>query len=573
MKASFSPLPPVRLPPPPPTPSTPAAAFIPSFESNFDVEELSTLREHDMLASTTLSIDLSQEWTNDTVVLKTTSKPPGAPELSAPIFAYDEQNDVFYSGFAGRVSEYGDQPDPPPFGLWSFKPDGAGGGTWDRVLSGNDSAVDGLTRPVNGFHAFGGGSALVFGGVATDQTSPETEQTRSNIPLPGNLQLDMAARKLTNHSGNDDSPILAVLGQMHYVPSFGPNGVFVKMGGSSLPRRADNLLDFARLQVYDAATNTWYDQRATGNIPAGRVEFCTAGVESSNETYEIFVYGGHNGNLGPEALPYDEIFILTLPAFHWLKVDYPPSSPRNGHTCNAVGGSQIISVGGVAANSGIYLGFIDEIRDSTFNFSADPFAQGLGIFDMTTLTWRDGYTANAPPYEQSDLVRDFYTTNPQNGSQLDEALGKLFQTTHFTQAAPGASDPSPDPSPTPSSSSKNTGGIAGGVVGGVVGVALIAGLAYFLYRRKRNGYSKPGKGSDTTELRGNDHALQDFNGKHGAGYYAGGDKTDGRQFQELPHEQKPTEVEGTEQRHEMGYDETGQVERRAHEMEATEVGR
>ncbi|KAL8955754.1 MAG: hypothetical protein Q9193_006509, partial [Seirophora villosa] len=344
------------------------------------------------------------------------------------------------------------------------------------------------------------------------------------------------------------------------------------MGGTSLPRRDDNLLDFARLQVYDAATNTWYEQRATGNIPAGRVEFCTAGVESTNETYEIFVYGGHGGHLGPDAVPYDEIFILTLPAFHWLKVDYPPSSPRNGHTCNAVGGSQIISIGGVAADSRIYINHpLDEIADSTFTTSADPFAQGLGIFDMTTLTWRNNYTPNAPPYEQSDLVRDFYSTNRQSGSQLGEGLGELFQTTHFTQAAPGASDPSPDPSPTPSSSSNNTGGIAGGVVGGVVGVALIAGVIYFLYRRRRNSYSKPGRGSDTTELQGNDHALQEFNGKHGAGYYAGGDKTDGRRFEELPHEQKPTEVEGTEQRHEMGCDETGQVERIPQEMEATEV--
>ncbi|KAL8955753.1 MAG: hypothetical protein Q9193_006508 [Seirophora villosa] len=141
--------------------------------------------------------------------------------MSQPIFAYDEQNDIFYSGFAGRVSGYGDKPDPPPFGLWSFKPDGAGGGTWDRVLSANDSAVDAVTRPLKGFHAFGGGSALVFGGVANDYTSQETEQIRGNIRLPGNLQLDMAARKFTNHSGNDDSPILAVLGQMHYVPSFG----------------------------------------------------------------------------------------------------------------------------------------------------------------------------------------------------------------------------------------------------------------------------------------------------------------------------------------------------------------
>ncbi|KAI4137595.1 MAG: hypothetical protein LQ341_005083 [Variospora aurantia] len=500
-------------------------------------------------SSTTLSIDLSTDWVNDTVVLKTTNKPSGVPTLSSPSFAYDEQNDIFYSGFAGRASDYGDRPDPPPFNLWSFKPDGAGGGTWNRELPAKDQALDGATRPAKAFQAFGGGSALVFGGVSTGRTSPKTEHLTVDIKLPGTLQLDMAAKTFANHSGNDDSPIHAVWGQMHYVPFFGPNGLFVKMGGSSLPERGANLLDFARLQVYDAATNTWYEQRATGNIPQGRKEFCTAGVNSTSETYEIFVYGGHNGDLGPEAVPYDEIFILTLPAFHWFKVDYPPQHPRFGHTCNAVGGNQIISIGGVDANSKIYFGWVNEITDSTFNTSADPFAQGLGIFDMTTLKWRDRYTANAPPYEQSDLVRNFYKTNPQNGSQLGGGLGDLFQTTHFTQAAPVAEGPTPTLSPPPSSSN-NTGAIAGGVVGGVVGLALIAGLAYFLYRRKRNGYSKPGKGSDRAQLHVNDHALH----------------TESR-YPELPPKSKPAEVEGTEPRHEVG------CERGRYEMEAREVGR
>lgn len=145
-----------------------------------------------------------------------------------------------------------------------------------------------------------------------------------------------------------------------------------------------------------------------------------------------FIYGGENGNLGPAAVPYDEIFILTLPAFHWLKVDYPPAHPRNGHTCNAVGGSQIVSIGGVDSNSRIYYGYDYDINTSTFNSSIDPFAQGLGVFDMTTLTWADHYTANAPPYEQSDRVKNFYTQNPQNGSQFTTPeLKNLFQTTHL----------------------------------------------------------------------------------------------------------------------------------------------
>lgn len=95
-----------------------------------------------------------------------------------------------------------------------------------------------------------------------------------------------------------------------------------------------------------------------------------------------------------------------------------------------------MSIGGIDANPNIYVNaFFDDIRKSTFNTSVDPFAQGLGIFDMTTLTWADHYTANAPPYEQSDLVKKFYADNPQNGSQFTTpGLQSLFQTTHFSQS-------------------------------------------------------------------------------------------------------------------------------------------
>ena len=38
----------------------------------------------------------------------------------------------------------------------------------------------------------------------------------------------------------------------------------------------------------------------------------------------------------------------------------------------------------------------------------DPFAQGIAIFDMTSLTFVNQFTTAAPPYEQSDAVKHFY---------------------------------------------------------------------------------------------------------------------------------------------------------------------
>ena len=120
-----------------------------------------------------------------------------------------------------------------------------------------------------------------------------------------------------------------------------------------------------------------------------------------------FVYAGWGGNLGSRAIQYDTINILTLPAFHWITVPYDPQNPRHGHSCNSVGGSQVISIGGVDSNTRVAPGA--DIIQSTFGSSPDPFAQGLAIFDMTTLSFVDHYTAEASPYEQSEVVKQFYT--------------------------------------------------------------------------------------------------------------------------------------------------------------------
>ena len=116
------------------------------------------------------------------------------------------------------------------------------------------------------------------------------------------------------------------------------------------------------------------------------------------------MYAGWGRRLGAAAISFDEIYILTLPAFYWIKVDYAPQHPRHGLTCNAVGGSQILTIGGLDTNSN------ENTYQSPYNTTPDPFAQGLAIFDMTTLQFADKYTAKAPPYVQSDRVKTYYET-------------------------------------------------------------------------------------------------------------------------------------------------------------------
>ncbi len=125
------------------------------------------------------------------------------------------------------------------------------------------------------------------------------------------------------------------------------------------------------------------------------------------------MYAGFGGILGEAAIPYDDAHILTLPAFHWIKVDsISAKNPRYGHSCNAVGGSQILSIGGVDANPTVAAPGPDNLTayESTLNTTTDPFTQGLAIFNMTALKFGSGYEANASSYIQSDPVVQYYAT-------------------------------------------------------------------------------------------------------------------------------------------------------------------
>jgi hypothetical protein len=140
----------------------------------------------------------------------------------------------------------------------------------------------------------------------------------------------------------------------------------------------------------------------------------------------------------------------------------------------------------------------------------DPWTNGLGIFDMTTLNWTNAYNAAAPAYERPSLVSQFYANNSRYPIEWDDPeLESIFTSpsgTATTNVSSGtisnnspssgtttnrtadASDGSLGPAPSPTSSNGVTGGIVKDVVGGVIGaLAIIASLIFwrqFRYKRK-----------------------------------------------------------------------------------------
>lgn len=77
-------------------------------------------------------------------------------------------------------------------------------------------------------------------------------------------------------------------GRAFYVPVFGSGqGIVVAIGG-----RVENsaMRDMAVITLFDPATQEWYTQTATGDIPSPKEFFCITGAQSTNgSTYEMFV--------------------------------------------------------------------------------------------------------------------------------------------------------------------------------------------------------------------------------------------------------------------------------------------
>ena len=123
-------------------------------------------------------------------------------------------------------------------------------------------------------------------------------------------------------------------------------------------------------------------------------------LHSNALTVDSFIYGGYN-NI--EIL--SDLYVLSLPGFRWFRVPVT-GTPRHIHKCIAARGRQMLVVGGLGD------GWSNWSQDQT-----DPWSQGLGILDMTTLSWSDRYDPNSPAYESAQVVKDWYNGGCARPSQ------------------------------------------------------------------------------------------------------------------------------------------------------------
>ncbi|KAK4032433.1 hypothetical protein C8A01DRAFT_20491 [Parachaetomium inaequale] len=413
--------------------------------------------------NSTLSIDLSKSWTSSDVSFRTISKP--GPSLGKATLWTDTAAGRFYT-WGGMWSRGLNM--TRPRGIWRFDADKSGGGAWSLETPTNFALFIGLHPGEQGAFAHTNNTGFLIGGLASGWTELGRGPAEA---LPGMVTFDMETKIFRNGTTNY-SPFDTLVGATaQYIPSYGPNGLILVLGGHAPLVGKEYSLDDAppfdlqNLTFFDPSTKEAYWQESTGDIPPSpRTLFCTVGFQVPGGGYDIFLFGGSNAR---DKYEYEDAYVLSLPGFVWTKVPTPPAGPRHSHTCVSAGNRQVLSIGGLAGDWR----------------TADTAPQGLLLFDMATMAWKDSYDTNAAAYEQAEVIKSWYGNGSQERVQwTSDKVKALFV---------AASESSPSPTPTPivsveptTATSPPVGAIVGGVVGGIAGLAALVAVAWVLLRRR-----------------------------------------------------------------------------------------
>lgn len=111
-----------------------------------------------------------------------------------------------------------------------------------------------------------------------------------------------------------------------------------------------------------------------------------------------FIFGGLSSkNSGqPVTASFTDIYLLSIPSFSWIRLNDSTTQMRAAHQCEVIGNRQMLVIGGYDPSNKI----LGNLPDSFYN--------GLGVFDMSNLSWSNQYDHLAPEYVRPGLIDDYY---------------------------------------------------------------------------------------------------------------------------------------------------------------------
>ncbi|KAI5812850.1 kelch repeat protein [Pyronema omphalodes] len=465
-----------------------------------------------------LTLDLTGDWDVGSPKLKGLPIPSGPPSVANGYLWHNYDKLFLYGGL------FSDSPVtlPPPFELWQYDIKGGKWSTSDYSVS-DDSGSKEIQRAAEGAGVSVPGRSLgfYFSGHLDGYTTEGWSQSIARVYLKSLLEFDMDKKQFRNITKNGLEKFSVperADGVLVFVP-WGKEGILLAIGGGNNETFSQmNIID-----VYDVATKQWTKQSTDGPTPQYRVNPCAVVTSAPDgSSHNIYFFGGQNLVPYLSQKQYDDMYILTVPAFKWIQVDQanqPVPPARAGHTCDLVG-SQLIVIGGYTGP----------------DLSCD--APGFYVFDVSSLKWKTAYSSamggfpvdngkNKNTYRVPQAVVDVVGGNPGGGAKVTKPLrvadpnspiitadSKDYKYTTFVLGPTIAVSTAPDGTVTTSTimpsadgPGPNIGAIVGGVVGGIFFiVGLVFAGAWVLYKRKikelRAAAAKVGTPAYSTKERG-----------------------------------------------------------------------
>ena len=442
----------------------------------------------------TYAIPLNSSWTTNDVTPMVVGKKNTLMVTRQPDAFYDAEHETVYS-LGGSAYHRGGSflITNPRVDVQSFsteKDDGKAG--WAVAST---AGLAPASMPAGNIKSTGPDAHWSIGGYTSYITSKGYE---GRYTMNSMVEYNMTTRQFTNTTLDDSKHLY---GQGEWVP-FGKKGSIVMFGGQGpAATKADSRhidgtfsdLSMQAITIYDVDSKKFYSQKTRGPaIPTGRSSFCTVGAgQTGNGTYEIIMYGGKSKDmLSISDDTFEDlktVWILTLPAFTWVRSTLGPSQRSQNH-CAKLNDNLMLSVGGwLEVNKEFEYG-------NGMGGLKDILPNGLGLFDLSQQEWVTGYTRNYPNiYTQPKIVSDVYAgINQSEWKWDDEAVKAIFVTEKplvVEESAPktdGSATEAPAATEVPAEEKKiPIGAIVGGVVGGGLGLAAIGALVFFCLRRKK----------------------------------------------------------------------------------------
>ncbi|KAI6487942.1 hypothetical protein MCOR11_008643 [Pyricularia oryzae] len=390
-------------------------------------------------------------------------------------------------------------------------------------------------KDITRYVAYGGAAsapsenkAFYFGGLRSPSHGEIFQpQSQSTIPItPVNVSntlitvdLTQDADKRWNNITLPDDIKGRANPELVWVP-YGKQGLLLAIGGVTFPEYAFNTRRSANqaqadsdgrgfmntIDVYDIANDKWYQQPTNGQPPGTMARGCTVVAPAQDmSSVSIYWYGGYNG-LDPLKEFSDDVYLLSLPSFHWMKVySGKPSHARAGHKCVMPYPDQMMVIGGFTPLTGA--------RSSCVEGSV------IQVFNLTSLKWLDSYDpAKYNKYGVPLMINAMIGGDEHGGATLKSPdptgwktaeLGSVFAETYPTSKIsthyPYASAASEGSQSGGSGSSGGPPSFTWPLVGSLVGIVVIAiiALAIICFRRRRRQAQGDGLVTEERDENGN----------------------------------------------------------------------